>query len=234
MMPLEADTLANRKRLDPVCRPAASRGRTIGATALIGASAVAFALLAASGIDWVAWTQALPAELHILFWPAMVLLPLIGFPISAFTISAAFLFPLWMACLLGLCSLALNMALGYWIGCSLWQDFTKRQIQRRFPGFAGLSEKQAFRTTVLVRAIPGVPYFLQNYILAVLGVPFGFYLTCSLLIQGSFLIIITLTINGGLTQNPVQALTGGLLFALLILVLRQGTPWKRIASGNGV
>ena len=227
MTTLEVKTSADQPPPATISRPGSSRARTIGATLLICASTAAFGLLAASGIDWAEWTQQLPPELHVLFWPAMVLLPLFGFPISGFTIAAALLFPLWVACFFGSLSLTLNMALGYWIGHSLWRDFTQRQIKKRFPSFTSLNQKQAFRTTVLVRAVPGVPFFLQNYILAVLGVPFGLYLLCSVLIQGSFLIIIALTINGGLTQNPMQALVGGLLFVLLFLVLQRGVPWKQ-------
>lgn len=198
-----------------------------GATLLITGFAIGFAVLILSVEDLSAWLRSIPPGLRFMFWPAMVVLPLLGFPISILYLGAALLFPMWLAITLGVICLALNMTLGYWLGNTLWHDFTLRQIERRFPDYSGLSVENAFRTVVLVRSLPGIPYFLQNYVLAVLNVRFSLYLWCSLVIQGGFLSGIVLTLNGTLKREPFLALSGGLLVILMLLLIRRTLEIER-------
>ncbi len=192
--------------------------RQISFALVLLAGLVGIFILSRQGIDWRGYLEAVPREVRFLFWPAMAVLPLFGFPITAFYLGLALLFPTWMALTLGPLFLGINMGLGYWLGHSVWKGFTLKMIRRYFPGFEGLSELNAFRSVVLIRAIPGTPYVLQNYVFGALGVPFYIYIFCSVLIQSGYLAGFVLTVNGVLNEQPIIAVFGLLFIGIGILL----------------
>ena len=100
------------------------------------------------------------------FMACMILLPLAGFPISIFYLFAGTAFPWLLALILCSVSLAINQALAYGIArYCLSGPLTGLLLRMGYvPG--SLSQRGALRLTFLVRTVPGVPYAIQNYLLA--------------------------------------------------------------------
>ena len=120
------------------------------------------------------------------FLLAMILLPLAGFPISAFYLFAGSAFPWWQATFLCRLALALNMGIAYPLAKYLLEAPVSHFMARYSKQLPDLSEKNQFRVTFLVRSIPGIPFFMQNYMLPLVGVRFATYFLISWSIQSLF------------------------------------------------
>ena len=116
---------------------------------------------------------------------AMSLLPVVGFPIAAFYLFAGLAFGFlegWAYCLL---SLAINMSLSYVVARYCLHEALTRLLEKIGYPLPRLSEVNEYRTTFLVRTVPGPPFSVQNFLLSLLGVRFPIYISISLLAQGT-------------------------------------------------
>jgi uncharacterized membrane protein YdjX (TVP38/TMEM64 family) len=199
------------------------------------ASALAIAIwLWQSGFDWQCLTRQDSQGTRLTFFLMVVFLPLIGAPISAFYLFAGLNFPPFTALFLTASGLVLNMSLGYAIGRLLPRAPLLAMLsKRKLSGFLE-NPRHLIRLTILLRAVPGVPYWLQNYLLGLARVPFSTYLLLSWSIQCFFCAAtILLTHTGKNLHHPANALLFALLALLLtavILYSRKGLR-QQIASG---
>lgn len=122
----------------------------------------------------------------VAFFSAMAILPAIGCPISIFTLSVGPVFgeQLGLPLILTLTAavIAFNLAFAYWLArfaLRPWVEWLFRWLGYSLPQVA-TADRLAL--TVLVRVTPGPPYFLQNFILGLTGVPFRLYMTVSFII----------------------------------------------------
>lgn len=159
----------------------------------------------------------------VTFFAAMAVLPTLGCPLALFTLSAAPLFAerlgLPWVLALSLAALAGNLALSYvlgrfflrrWVGRLLvWLGYKLPEVK---------SEDQA-GVTVLIRVVPGPPFFLQNYLLALIAVRFGTYLGVSWVIASAYIVVFVL-FGESLAQGrgKLALLAAGLLIALIMAV----------------
>lgn len=146
----------------------------------------------------------------------MVLLPLIGFPISAFYLFAGSAYPWWQATLLCSLSLAINISVAYPLAKYLLKAPITHFLNRYRRQLPELTEQNQFRVTFLVRSIPGIPYFMQNYMLPLVGVRFPHYFTISWSIQTVF--------AAGMSALPQLVkqsgwVPAGIVFSLIALLL---------------
>jgi len=160
---------------------------------------VVVALLAAHylGLDWervketlvACWTfiEANPWALFL----SIVILPALPFPMSILLLSVGVAWkdwPLWQACSIALLGVALNMTWTYFIAAyparkliDKWLKYTKFTIPE-------LGRKDYVGLIFLLRATPGIPLFIHNYILGFLRVPFFVYLPLSIVISGCYIV----------------------------------------------
>ncbi len=126
------------------------------------------------------------------FFTAMALLPLLGFPLSPFTLAAGPVFGPTLgvgnviACAIG--AVTINVALAYWIA-----DRALRPPVTRLTNWLGCSlpvlpPDFTSDITLLVRIIPGPPFFLQSYLLGLARVPFRTYMTVSTLVPATYIV----------------------------------------------
>lgn len=154
---------------------------------------VGFAFVVAAGIGVLAWADfdldrllaTTQTTNPLVFLALMALLPLIGFPISAFYLYAGAAFPFLTAWVLCVAALLINMTGAYFAGAYFLKGPIERWMMRRGYRVPKLQEKGHFRLAVLIRAVPGVPYPLQNYILSLSGCPFVLYLLISMFVQST-------------------------------------------------
>ena len=114
------------------------------------------------------------------------MLPLIGVPIS----------PLWIATgvragtLLGgavsVGALALNQTLGYWLARKWLRRPIEAWLRARHRAVPAIPAGEETLWIILVRVTPGLPLFIQNYLLGLARVPFATYLRISLPIQMAY------------------------------------------------
>jgi len=161
-----------------------------------------------------------------MFVLAMSLLPVAGFPISAFYLFAGFAYGFWEAWAYCLISLAVNMSMSYFVARHLLHGPLTLLLKSRGYNMPNLSEVNQFRFVFLLRTVPGPPYPFQNYLLSLMGIPFGLYLGLSLLTQGT--IAAGMVAFGGMIPDEwtLKHLWIGLSI-LAVFILSRGFFWWR-------
>lgn len=196
-----ATTLANKTIMGPIA----------GFFALL---MLGFVLFAWSGYDFQYILDITRSTNPLVFVILLTILPLLGFPIAVFYLYAgtAFAWPAaWLLCTIGL---ALNMSVAYTMGAHLLRKPLIQILAHRGYSLPVLNETTHFKFIFLIRAVPGVPFPIQNYLLSVTAPPFILYLSISLAVQSVF--------AAGVSALPSMLIDPGnlkLLLAAAILVL---------------
>ncbi|QQL43836.1 TVP38/TMEM64 family protein [Sulfuriroseicoccus oceanibius] len=130
---------------------------------------------------------------------AIVILPALPFPMSLLLGAVGVAWsdmPLTQACALALVGVTLNMTWTYFVAAyparkliDKWLKLTKFKIPE-------LGRRDYIGLIFLLRATPGIPLFIHNYILGFLRVPFFVYLPMSILITGCYVVGIIVTSSG--------------------------------------
>lgn len=106
---------------------------------------------------------------------ALTLLPMVGFPVSVLHVMAGVRFGIGLGLALVALSMVLQLLASYGLVKLAPGFFARRMapIRDRLPDAA---HRPLTQFTML---LPGVPYFAQNYVLPLMGVPLGTYLLWS-------------------------------------------------------
>lgn len=106
----------------------------------------------------------------------MTVLPLVGFPVSVAHAVAGVRFGFGLGLALVAASIVLQLLASYGLVKAMPQLFARRlkPLQERLPKGAHAP------VTQFTMLLPGVPYFAQNYVLPLVGVPLGIYLRWSI------------------------------------------------------
>ncbi|MFA5265653.1 MAG: VTT domain-containing protein [Opitutaceae bacterium] len=117
------------------------------------------------------------------FFAAMALLPAIGFPLAVFMFAAGPAFAeslgLGQVLLLASAAIATNVALAYWLARYALRPFVIRLLAYLGYPIPALSTRHHLSVAFLVRVTPGPPFFLQNCLLGLAGIPFLTYMFAS-------------------------------------------------------
>jgi len=153
-----------------------------------------------------------------LFFTAMAILPALGVPMLAFTLSAGPMFGerlgIGIVVLLSLAAITVNVIVSYFFA-----RYTMRPVIERLMAWLGyklpkIPEGDITDVIIIVRVTPGIPFFAQNYLLGLAGVPFRKYLwvTCILtwVLSGAFVFFGDALVRG---QGKIAIITGCLLIA---------------------
>ena len=175
-----------------------------------------------------AWANGFDGGLLFL---ALTALPLVGFPVSVLHAAAGAKFGLPAGLLLVGVSIALQLVASYAIVWAAPDFFARRfdWLRRRLPPATHRS------LTLFTMLLPGAPYFAQNYVLAVVGVPLGVFFAYSFPIHfgRSVVGVIFGEWSGNMTTGRVAILavyalgvtvTCGLAFRRLRAQLRSQPP----------
>ena len=150
------------------------------------------------------------------FFAAMALLPAVGFPLMPFTLIAGPVFgpQLGVVPTIGcaVAAVAVNVALSYWLAAGAMRAWVLRLscwLGYRMPE---MPAGTAWQLVTVVRLAPGLPFWMQSYLLGVVRAPFAAYLTLSTLIPAFY---IAATIAGGDALARGRGRTALLAFAVL-------------------
>jgi uncharacterized membrane protein YdjX (TVP38/TMEM64 family) len=226
---------ASRSSLDGVEAPQASCGmaepaprknRTLflklGAGALV---LLVAAVLVARGLDLEGMVQRgldlIRNAGPVAFFIAMALLPAVGAPILAFSLSAGPVFGerlgIGTVIALSLLALLINMALTYFLASRALRPLLEKLFVRLGYKLPKVEAGDATDLIILLRVTPGIPFCVQNYLLGLARVPFGKYLLISCGFMWAFNIAIILfgdaLLNG---RGKVAFLALSLFLALTV------------------
>lgn len=154
----------------------------------------------------------------VVFFLGMALLPAVGFPLMPFSLAAGPVFgPTMGAAPVIVCAISavlVNVTLSYWLAARALRPLVARLAELLGYRLPVNRAETAWQITTIVRVAPGLPFFMQSYLLGLTRVPFGPYVTMSTLIPAAYL---TAIILGG---NALwEGRTGTLLIALGLLAL---------------
>lgn len=197
-------------------------GVLVGLVCLGGAAAVAawqFNLMGEVGrcLDWVR------AEGAVMFFVAMAVLPFFGIPLSPFVLSAGALFAptlgAWTVIACGMAVMAFNIAVSYWFAAVALRPWMERLVAWLGYRIPQVPADGAWQFTLLLRVVPGVPFFVQNYLLGLARVPFGSFLLISLAVPTLHLSIAVFAGDALAEGSTLKLTIAGLLFAALCVAL---------------
>jgi uncharacterized membrane protein YdjX (TVP38/TMEM64 family) len=117
------------------------------------------------------------------FIALMVVLPVVGFPISVFLIVGGIKFGILWAILLWLAVLPIHATIGYYV--ARWARGPLERVLSDKMGYhiPEIPENNTAMFSFLFLAIPGIPYAGKNYLLALAGVPFRYCVLMNCIVQ---------------------------------------------------
>lgn len=200
--------------------PARSAWRRRAGLALLILTVVAAVAWLAHTLGLTALAQRAVEHLRTLgapvFFLAMATLPAIGFPLLPFAVAAgpAFGPELGVAgvivCAVG--AVAVNVALSYLVAARLLRGPACALVRRFGYPLPQLDPRHGWLVTLLVRVVPGPPFWVQSYALGLLRVPFRAYLVISTLVPAGYLSAAILLGDALLQGRPRQALLAAAMF----------------------
>jgi uncharacterized membrane protein YdjX (TVP38/TMEM64 family) len=117
------------------------------------------------------------------FYTAMALLPAIGFPVMAFSLTAGSAFSERMGTggviAAGIAASTVNLILTYWLARWAIRPWLSRLLERMGYRLPKMDATDLTDLIILLRVTPGTPFFIQNYLLGLADAPFWRYLFIS-------------------------------------------------------
>jgi uncharacterized membrane protein YdjX (TVP38/TMEM64 family) len=157
------------------------------------------------------------------FFAAMALLPVVGFPMSAFTLVAGPVFgpTMGVAAVVGCGILAItaNVAFSYWISAHALRPVVSRFVQWIGYPLPEIQPRSAWTAIVVIRVVPITPFCLQSILLGLARVPFGPYMLVSVLVPSAYATAM-IVLGDGLMRGDRWAMAGaGVLFVIVGVIL---------------
>ena len=167
---------------------------------------------------------------------AIAFLPLVGMPASPLLIAAGIRLGTALGFVLVLGALLVNLTAGYWLARRWMRVPLTRWLERRGYKIPQLTPADETQFILLFRVTPGVPLFVQNYLLGLAGVNFRRYLLVSLPVQAAYALAFVWfgqSLNSRATWRVMLG-TGALIAAaLLVSLMRRWLSRRATAKSLG-
>lgn len=154
------------------------------------------------------------------FFGALAVLPAFGFPVSPFYLVAGKTFGLPLALFGSLTAVAVNIALSYGLARSILQPAVEWFVRRTGRTVPQVQPQDRWMVALLLRITPGPPFFVQSYLLALGGLPFGIYMVVSVAVAwllGGAVVIFGETLLSG---SAGKILIGVSVVVAVVVVIR--------------
>ena len=146
----------------------------IGGLIAVGAAAVALIVLY-TDISWSMVTDWIDRVNPIAALPLMALLPIAGFPIAVVYLFAGARFgPVWGGVVVAVVT-AIHLLGTHLIARSFLRAPLQRWIERKQKHLPQIPEDEQAAVCVIAALVPGLPYFVRNYLLALGGVRLKYF-----------------------------------------------------------
>jgi len=159
----------------------------------------------------------------------MVLLPNFGFPIVAFLLLAGAKFGLVGGLLVAMVTMPVHLLVSFLLVHSFFRPLLTKMLRKLGYGLSRIPENRVVPFTVLFVAVPGLPYAVKNYGLALTGIPFRYYFWISLPIN----VVLSIPVIG-LGTSAVEMDPGRFFFFAAIFIVGYLVMWwiKRKMGGR--
>jgi len=165
------------------------------------------------------WCRANPTILFI----AIIILPGFAFPVAPLLILAGVV---WgsnpLSCSIALTAVLLNIAWSHLLAAGPARGYITALLGKRWERWKNIPPTDHWRLTCLLRVTPGVPLFVQNYLIGMLGIPLRFSLAVAVPITGLYACGFVLT-GGAIFEGRI-----GLLIVGLSLLVAAGLALKTL------
>lgn len=153
----------------------------------------------------------------VVFFAAMALLPMIGFPLSPFVLTAGAVFgpELGAGWVIGwaVSAVAVNVSLSYWLAARGLRPVVAWGLARVGRSLPKEPIRSALELTLALRVVPGTPFFLQSYLLGLARVPFVMYLAISTGVPAAYITGMVLAGDALERGDKSMLLAGGIACA---------------------
>lgn len=114
-----------------------------------------------------------------IFFTAMAVLPAFGFPFSPFGLFAGASFGIGFSIVASSISIAVNISLCYLLAHKILRHFVAYFLSKLHYSIPQVNTQSEMGFTFAVRIAPGVPFFVQSYLLGLANVSFRVYFPVS-------------------------------------------------------
>ncbi|HCR31160.1 MAG TPA: hypothetical protein DIV79_14200 [Opitutae bacterium] len=166
-------------------------------------------------VDWVASFGPVP------FFAAMAIFPSLWAPVSPFLILAGALYDMPVALLGSGLALSTNMAISWLVAGKWFRPPFERLVHRFGYTVPEMTKETMVTVAALLRITPGMPFPLQNYLLGLARMPFGWYMAVSVPLNLSIAFSIVWFGDALLKGNATMILLALSVIIALSLAVRQ-------------
>lgn len=156
------------------------------------------------------------------FFVAMALLPVVGFPLSGFTLTAAPVFGptmgLGLVILCAVLAITFNVAFSYWLAARGMRPAAEWVVRRFGYELPEVKRDAAWLAIVVLRVVPLTPFSLQGILLGLARVPFGPYMLISVLVPSSYAIAV-IVLGDALMRGDPWAIAGAVGMVIFVGVV---------------
>jgi uncharacterized membrane protein YdjX (TVP38/TMEM64 family) len=161
------------------------------------------------------------------FFLAMALTPAVGVPLSVFTLTAGPVFApklgMTLVVVLSLLAITINFIFTYALARRALRPWLEKLMTRLGYKLPQVAPGEMKDLAIIVRVAPGLPFFAQNYLLGLAGVPFTTYLTVSCIISWVYATAFVLFGDALIHGKGRMGLIAGSLLIVAIVI----THWAR-------
>lgn len=155
----------------------------------------------------------------VAFFLAMAFLPMFGFPMAPFILSAGAVFGPelgagWVITW-AIGAVAVNVGLSYWLAARGLRPVVAWGLARIGRSLPQEPVRSALELTLALRVVPGTPFFLQSYLLGLARVPFGMYLAISTAVPAAYIVGTVLAGDALERGDRSMLLAGGVACAVV-------------------
>ena len=197
---------------------------------LIGLAAIGASV--GSAAVWLFWDEILEIDVRaavdllagfgpVTFFAAMAILPSLWAPVSPFLILAGALYDMPLALLGSGLALSSNMAISWLVAGRWFRPPFERLVHRFGYTVPEMTKETMVTVAALLRVTPGMPFPLQNYLLGLARMPFGWYMAVSLPLNLSIAFSIVWFGDALLKGNATMILLALSVIIALSLAVRQ-------------
>jgi len=110
---------------------------------------------------------------HAVFLPAYVVLPMLGFPITPFLLASGLKYGFWWSVPIAADCMALHTFAAWQLAHGFLRRRLKRVLRQTSHSAPSIPKKHQTWFAVVYITVPGLPYSLKLYSLAMTNIPFG-------------------------------------------------------------
>ncbi|MFO7801606.1 MAG: hypothetical protein R6V55_04860 [Desulfovermiculus sp.] len=163
-----------------------------------------------------------------LFLVLMGILPIFGFPMSPFLVLSGIKFGTVWGAGVSLLIMPIHLGVCYVISKTFFQSIILKVMRSRGYSPPAFLTAKPGKLVFLFLVVPGPPYVMKNYILALTGLPFISYMVLAWTVQGALALPVVI-LGGAASQQRWGLFT---IVLILLIIASLGMHWYKNRAAN--